>query len=128
MKKLIAYCGLDCEKCEAYIATKNNDNALREKVAKEWSELNGFEITSEMINCDGCRVDGVKTPFCDKYCQIRQCALGKALETCGNCSEMENCQTVGMVISNNAEALNNLKLHNGASYMNTNLIKKDEEL
>ena len=62
MKKLIAYCGLDCEKCEAYIATKNNDNALREKVAKEWSELNGVDITPEMINCDGCRVDGVKTP------------------------------------------------------------------
>ena len=128
MKQLIAYCGLDCEKCEAYIATQNNDNALREKVARLWSEMNGVEITPEMINCDGCRVNGVKTPFCDKYCQIRQCALGKAFETCGNCSEMENCQTVGMVISNNAEALNNLKLHNGASYMNTNLIKKDEDL
>ena len=31
MKKLIAFCGLDCEKCDAYIATKNNDQALREK-------------------------------------------------------------------------------------------------
>ena len=109
MKKLIAYCGLDCEKCEAYIATQNNDNALREKVAKEWSELNSVEITPEMINCEGCRVDGVKTPFCDKYCQIRQCALHKAFETCGNCAEMESCQTVGMVISNNAEAAENLR-------------------
>ena len=34
MKKLIAYCGLDCEKCDARIATLNNDNALREKVAQ----------------------------------------------------------------------------------------------
>ena len=109
MKQLIAYCGLNCEKCEAYIATQNNDNALREKVARLWSEMNGVEITPEMINCDGCRVNGVKTPFCDKYCQIRQCALVKAFETCGNCSEMENCQTVGMIISNNAEALSNLK-------------------
>ena len=109
MKQLIAYCGLDCEKCEAYIATQNNDNALREKVARLWSEMNGVEITPEMINCDGCRVNGVKTPFCDKYCQIRQCALVKAFKTCGNCSEMESCQTVGMIISNNAEALSNLK-------------------
>ena len=128
MKQLIAYCGINCEKCEAYIATQNNDNALREKVARLWSEMNGVEITPEMINCDGCRVNGVKTPFCDKYCQIRQCALVKAFETCGDCSAMGGCQTVGMVISNNAEASNNLKLHNGASYMNTNLIKKDEEL
>ncbi|MDE7394875.1 MAG: DUF3795 domain-containing protein [Clostridiales bacterium] len=109
MKKLIAYCGLNCEKCDARIATLHNDNALREKVARLWSEMNGVEITPEMINCEGCRMDGVKTPFCNSLCPIRQCALGKALETCGDCSEMGNCQTVGMVISNNAEASANLK-------------------
>ena len=80
MKKLIAYCGLDCEKCDARTATLNNDNALREKVAKLWSEMNGVEITAEMINCEGCRADGLKTPFCDSLCPIRQCALGKAYE------------------------------------------------
>lgn len=109
MKKLIAYCGLDCEKCDARKATLNNDDALRKKVAKLWSELNNIDITPEMINCDGCRVDGAKTPFCDKYCQIRQCALGKKIETCGDCARMANCPTVGAVISNNAEALSNLK-------------------
>ena len=109
MKKLIAYCGLDCEKCDARTATLNNDNALREKVANLWSEMNGVEITAEMINCEGCRADGLKTPFCDSLCTIRQCALGKAYETCGNCSEIDNCKTVGMVISNNSEALGNLK-------------------
>ena len=29
--QLIGCCGLDCEKCEARIATITNDNALREK-------------------------------------------------------------------------------------------------
>ena len=67
MKKLIAYCGLDCESCDARTATLNNDNALREKVARLWSELNGVEITPEMINCEGCRVDGVKTPFATTF-------------------------------------------------------------
>lgn len=109
MKQLIAYCGLDCEKCDARIATLNNDNALRQKVAKLWSELNGVPITPEMINCEGCRADGVKTPFCDKMCPIRQCAIGKEHETCGACSQVEACQTVGTIISNNAEALRNLK-------------------
>ncbi|MDE6273616.1 MAG: DUF3795 domain-containing protein [Clostridiales bacterium] len=108
MKKLIAYCGLDCEKCDARKATLDNDNALREEVARLWSELNGVEITPEMINCEGCRLDGVKTPFCDSLCPIRQCALGKALETCGDCEGMNGCPTVGMVISNNAEAFGNL--------------------
>ncbi len=109
MKKLIAYCGLDCEKCDARKATLNNDNELREKVAELWTKMNGVEITPEMINCEGCRVDGVKTPYCDKLCPIRQCALKNAYETCGNCLEMEKCDKVAMVISNNAKALSNLK-------------------
>ncbi len=109
MKNNIAYCGLDCEKCEAYIATKNNDDALRQKVAKLWSELNGVTITPDMINCEGCREDGVKTPYCDSLCQIRQCGLEKKYNTCGDCEQLESCEKVGMIIKNNAEALKNLK-------------------
>ena len=33
MNQLIACCGLDCEKCDARIATITNDSALREKTA-----------------------------------------------------------------------------------------------
>ncbi len=51
MNDTIAYCGLDCEGCDARIATANNDDALREKVAKLWSELNGVPITPDMIFC-----------------------------------------------------------------------------
>ena len=109
MKNLIAYCGLDCEKCEARLATINNDNGLRKKVATEWSRLNNITITPEMINCEGCRIDGKKTVFCDKLCQIRQCAMNKKYETCGDCNEMKSCKKVAMVISNNAEALKNLE-------------------
>ena len=109
MKEFIAYCGLDCEKCEARIATVNNDNELRKKVAAEWTEMNHVEITPEMINCAGCRVDGVKTPFCDSLCQIRQCGLAKKIETCGSCGELMICGKVKMIIGNNKEALENLK-------------------
>ena len=97
MNKFIAYCGLNCETCEARLATVNNDDAMRGKVAKLWSELNGVTITPEMINCVGCRIDGVKTPYCGSICPIRQCALGKGVETCGDCAEMETCEKVGMI-------------------------------
>ena len=60
MNDYIAYCGLDCEGCDARIATANNDDALREKVAKLWSELNGVPITPDMIFCDGCRNPSVR--------------------------------------------------------------------
>ena len=70
MNEYIAYCGLDCETCEARLATVNNDNELRIKVSKEWSELNGVEITPEMISCSGCRIPGVKTVYCDSLCPL----------------------------------------------------------
>ena len=85
------------------------DDELRESVAKSWSELNGVEITPEMINCEGCRVDGVKTPFCDGLCEIRQCALTKQFETCGSCDELLSCAKVDMIIGNNKEARERLE-------------------
>ncbi len=109
MTDYIAYCGLDCETCEARAATVNNDDALREKVARLWSELNGVEITPEMINCVGCRIEGVKTPYCGSICPIRQCAIGRGMETCGDCSEMGACEKLGAILENNADAYRNLK-------------------
>lgn len=109
MSRLIAYCGLDCEKCDAYIATKNDDQALRVKTAKLWSELNNAPILPEHINCEGCRVDGVKTVFCQSMCTIRKCALKKGMTTCGDCPKLEKCPTLGTVIAHNHEALKNLR-------------------
>ena len=109
MRNMIAYCGLDCGKCDAYLATINDDQALREKTAKQWAELNNAPILPEHINCEGCRVDGIKTVFCDSLCEIRQCALKKEVTTCGDCPDMERCQTVREIISNGPEALENLK-------------------
>lgn len=109
MRNMIAYCGLDCEKCDAYLATINDDQALREKTAKKWAELNHAPILPEHINCLGCRTDGVKTVFCDSLCEIRQCALKKGVTTCGNCTNMNGCQTASAIIANNPDALENLK-------------------
>ena len=51
MKQLIACCGLDCENCDARIATINNDDKLREETAQKWSVMNNTsEITPETIN------------------------------------------------------------------------------
>lgn len=110
MDNSIAYCGLDCGACEARKATAEDDDALRAKVAREWSEMNGVEITPEMINCDGCRVGGRKTPYCESLCPIRQCALGKGVETCGGCGEVLSCGKAGMILGNNADARRNLEL------------------
>jgi len=108
MNQLIAYCGLDCEKCDARIATVNNDNELRGKTAQKWSKLNNVEITAAMINCTGCRVDGLKTYFCSNLCGIRKCVSEKGYNTCGDCAELDNCPTVGAILQHAPEAKENL--------------------
>lgn len=109
MKKMMAYCGLDCEQCDAYLATIHNDQALREKTAQLWAALNNAPILPEHINCTGCRVDGAKTVFCEQMCTIRSCAQEKAVKTCGDCAEMETCKKLGAFHANNANALANLR-------------------
>ena len=104
MKEFTAYCGLDCETCEARIATVNNDDVLRKKVAALWSKLNSAEITPEMISCTGCRLPGVKTMYCDSLCPIRQCAKAREMETCGSCPEMKTCEKLNAIIQNNPDA------------------------
>ena len=108
-KKMIAFCGLDCGACDAYLATVRNDQALREQTAKKWSALNKITILPEQINCEGCRADGVKTVFCEKLCDIRQCALKTGVATCGACAQLETCATVGKITANSPAALKNLK-------------------
>ena len=89
--QLIGCCGLDCEACDARIATITNDTALREKTAALWSKLNGVPITPDMMSCTGCRVDGPKTPFCDKLCPIHTCVREKGFDTCADCAQMDGC-------------------------------------
>ena len=109
MNQLIACCGLDCGACDARTATITNDSALREKTAALWSKLNGVPITPEMIHCTGCRVEGVKTPFCGNLCQIRKCVREKGLDTCADCAQMDECQTLGRIAANTPSVLENLK-------------------
>ena len=107
--KLIGCCGLDCEKCDARIATLNDDNALREKTAALWTKLNGMTITPDMINCTGCRLEGIKTPFRDKLCPVHNCVREKKLDTCADCKEMEGCKTLDCIAINNPSVIERLK-------------------
>ena len=63
MKEMIGYCGLDCEKCDAYIAAINDDQALREKTRKLWAELNNAPILPEHITVRGVVRTGQKRYF-----------------------------------------------------------------
>ena len=109
MRKMIAFCGLDCEKCDAYIATKTDNQALREKTAKLWAELNNAPILPEHINCEGCRMGGAKTRFCSTLCEIRKCVKSKGFETCGNCPDKDTCPKIAPIWQSSPQARKNLE-------------------
>lgn len=109
MKDLIACCGLDCENCDARKATVNNDDALREKTAKQWAEANDAPIKPEHINCMGCRTEGVKYLYCGDLCPVRKCVSEKGYDTCADCAEIDTCEVVAQVFKNAPDACGNLK-------------------
>jgi hypothetical protein len=84
---MIGYCGLDCSKCEAYIATARNDDAMRARTAEQWSKQYGAEMSPASINCTGCRSDGAKLNYCENMCEIRKCALPRKVDTCADCPD-----------------------------------------
>ena len=62
-----------------------------------------------MMSCTGCRVDGPKTPFCDKLCPIHTCVREKGFDTCADCAQMDGCPVLGRIAAKNPAALENLK-------------------
>ena len=90
---MIACCGLDCSKCQGYIATQADDDSKRTEVAKQWSAQYNADIKPQQINCDGCKSQGRKFFYCEKVCEIRKCCMGKSLPNCAAC-EMYACDTL----------------------------------
>ncbi|MEW5953852.1 MAG: DUF3795 domain-containing protein [Bacillota bacterium] len=104
---MIAYCGLNCEKCPAFIATVNNDDQLRAQVAREWAREYNAPILPGHINCTGCVAGGVKTYYCEQLCEIRKCAREKELSTCADCGDY-NCSKLDEVFKHAPAARQNL--------------------
>lgn len=87
MEQMIAFCGLTCSGCGAYLATKNNDNAQRIKTAEEWSKQFGHNFKPEEINCTGCvSKDKLKFAYCN-VCEIRKCGTEKDVKNCAYCDD-----------------------------------------
>lgn len=83
----IAFCGLDCSKCPAFLATLHGDLKALEKVAERWSKESGRAISTDDIRCDGCKKpDGRMNAFC-AVCRIRACASQKGHPDCAHCDE-----------------------------------------
>ena len=82
---MIAYCGMDCLKCECFIATQENNDQQRKEVAVSWSAKYQVDIKAEQINCHGCKSTGLKFFFTESICEIRKCNIEKGTANCAEC-------------------------------------------
>jgi len=101
MERIISYCGLVCNDCPAYIATKSNNQEQKLKLSKEWSSPD-YYVSPEDINCLGCNKDSEAVfKFCNE-CEIRICGIEEGIENCGYCSEYP-CSKLDIPFKNTPE-------------------------
>jgi len=84
--EMIAYCGLTCTQCPAYLATQAGDEAKAEETATLWSKQFGAQVTVDDVWCDGCLVEGKKSAHCGE-CEIRACGQERGVENCAHCAD-----------------------------------------
>lgn len=106
--KTIAHCGLDCSKCEGYIATQADDAVGLARVAAKWSAQFDADVRPEDVVCDGCRMEGRKSRHCGDMCEIRKCCLNKRLATCIECGDFP-CEDEEFVLKHAPFARENLE-------------------
>jgi len=87
LTKMIAYCGLVCSDCPAFLATRSDDDIARKKIAASWTEKFGHDFKPEDINCEGCKSEGKRLVGYCHVCPIRKCALARGVESCARCEE-----------------------------------------
>lgn len=87
MEKMIAFCGMNCTECPAFLATQKDDDEGRKKTAELWSKQYNADIRPEDINCEGCLSEGGKIFSHCKVCEIRKCGQEKGLKNCAYCGE-----------------------------------------
>jgi len=85
-ERMVAYCGLACEECPAFVAKRTGDEALQQATAKRWSGPE-FPVAPEEVYCDGCSVtDGDLFKHCS-ICAVRSCAELRGVGTCAECPD-----------------------------------------
>jgi hypothetical protein len=83
--RIIAFCGLVCTECPAYVATQAGDQKKLSQLALEWGS-GGQVLSAEDCLCSGCKGRGLLASFVGQ-CKIRRCARDRGVETCGHCPD-----------------------------------------
>ncbi len=82
---MICYCGHDCSRCRTYLATVNDDAAMRQASAKFYKDEFNHDIPLEKLRCMGGR-SGDVFEGC-RHCPFIKCCKEHGYEYCSDCPE-----------------------------------------
>jgi len=108
MDKMIAFCGITCTACPAFLATQKDDESERKKVADLWSKQFNAEVKPEDINCDGCLSESGQLFGHCEVCEIRKCGREKHVQNCAYCPDYA-CEKLNDFIDQVPDAKTTLK-------------------
>jgi hypothetical protein len=108
MNEMLSYCGLICETCPIYLATREEDKSKKDKmiydIIKMCKSYYGVDYKYEDINeCDGCKSESGRLFFSCSNCKIRKCAIEKEIANCAYC-EKYACEELSMMFESDSGA------------------------
>lgn len=89
---MLAYCGLQCDNCPIFLASRETDESkkhwMREAISNAFFEQYDINMPpDEVSDCDGCNtITGNVFPGCYK-CSVRACARKRKFESCAQCPD-----------------------------------------
>ncbi len=88
MEPRIAFCGVSCSECPAYVATQADDHEALEHVLGKWrAYFHAPHLVVADILCDSCQMKGGRLNGYCQHCAIRPCALERGVSTCAQCDQ-----------------------------------------
>ena len=111
MNEMISFCGLLCNECGAFVATRDDDDEKRAEVAEQWSNGYNADIKPEDINCDGCLSGSERLFNHCKVCVIRKCGKEKSIANCAYCDEYacENLEKIFQMVPDTKKQLDEIR-------------------
>ena len=85
----LAFCGINCSECPAYVATQADDMEALARVAAQWSEEFNVTLAVKDCICDGCTSgsERLSSYAASGGCAVRVCAVERGVINCAYCDD-----------------------------------------
>jgi len=108
IRKILAdrcYCGHDCSRCITFVATKHDDNSMRQMSQEFYRSAFGMDISMNKFNCYGGRTEN-KFELCHE-CPFTKCCKQQGIDFCADCAKYP-CEKIALYESKHVNKSNQM--------------------